>query len=176
MTTHASFTVDVPEDFTMRFASLFVPARGPMDSMPAKYTCLFPAKQLPDEWRDRLGVHTPIGWRPAERAREGVEYIGASSRIQPLILPKEASSQDLIEWECLLHLCDVMAMPRDWIFRERALKLLVQPFDFARYEFKTWGTVLNLRAVQVMDLEEGFLRREIRRRLDEMQDQQEGDD
>lgn len=171
-TANETFTVGVPRDFVPRFASIFKPMQPPggIDA-PPRYGCCFPASELPAGEVLQLGYSPPGGgWRGAVRVREdGPPLLCARSNVAPLVVPGEASPSDLVAWESLLWLCDQTNMPREWAFRERELRLLVEPMDFdQRGSRGASGRSLVLRAVQVVDLDEGFLRRELRRRIEEM--------
>lgn len=166
---YSPFVVDVPADFDTRFAGVFSPMRMPAGiDAPPKYGCAFPAGLLPkgmDEWLGFTSSYTGGGFRPLVKEVGGVWIAKATSKVQPTVLPLDGSGFDVLCWSILLRLCDDTCMPRDFALRGRPLQLLVQPFEFEG----TWtsGIGLQLRAVRVMDLVEGWLRKELDRRRQE---------
>lgn len=172
------FVVEVPAGFTPRFASLFNPQTmlPGMANVPPRYGCNFPANEVPPDLRRRLGVSTPTrGWKSQVRTDRdtGLAVVRATSTAAPIIIPRAASSADLISFACLKHLCEQTAMPMEWIFRERHLRLQVQAYSFqGARPYPVAGMTLRLHTVQVVDLEEGFLRRELKRRFEQYQDEE----
>jgi hypothetical protein len=162
-----SFFVDVPADFTHRFANIYsAETHNPSGS--ARYGCCFPADGLPLELV-KEGV--PGTWRKDGEYRNhvhvkdgSVAYTRATSVTPPIIMPGECDIRDVVKWKHVLDLVATTNLPRDWLFRERELRLRVQPYDWEN-DMQGRGVSLRLTAVQVMDLEEGFIGRYLREML-----------
>lgn len=155
MSDYPTFSVRVPRGFKPRFASVYRPAPSPMPSAPDKYMCCFPAAELPAGAEEWLGTDTGYGWRPMVRERMGVPSGMASSKVAPVVLPGTGQKHDWDWWQHQLARCEAMNLPRDFLFREMDLRLLVQPFEWRREhglggKLQMHGIVLNLKAVQVV--------------------------
>ncbi len=157
-----SFTVDVPRDFTHRFADVFTPGAVNPNG-PPRYGCCFPASELPADLVEEgaPGTWRSDGYQSHVKEREGVPpYVRATSLTAPVVLPRSLDPDDLARWQHLLTLCDLTGMPRGMVFRERLLRLAVRPYDW-KHAMAGKGISLRLEAVQVLELDDGPLRRRV---------------
>lgn len=92
------------------------------------------------------------GFVSIARERDGVRYATAGSKIAPVVVPGTGCRSSWDWWQHQLARCDGMNLPRDFLFREMELRLLVQPFEWRSPQpsFSSCGITLNLKAVQVV--------------------------
>jgi hypothetical protein len=158
-----TFVVDIPADFTPRFANVLVPRADYSTDNLRFYLCV-PADGLPADELKCLGFRIQNnGWRSRVRELEGVRFVSSTSKQRPRIMPGQGTAADIMEWGILQHTCETFNFPPDWLMRDRHLRAQVTAYDYDN-GFGS-GRVLALDAVQVCDLSEGHIRKEINRFL-----------